>query len=422
MVLINMKIEVNVTKRYFFSILAVVLIVGAVIGVVAFNSPYDDPETLGHSQDELEIEYEIGNVIYSLEEIIYEIANVLNLFGVAPAPNSRIEFVEDFVNAHTKSDIGHPGVEVFSPGSGYDFYLLGTVHPNEMFDVSVVLNANSRDFHEFTSFSFGLFDPTKITGSNIDLTSSYPKMKKIAFDLKENGRTSVDAGDTWLATTRSSTTTELHTKEVTDKVLNLEDEWVEFRIKRNGETNEIDYYINGLVVASIDTNLPVVPGDPTEDNTGLRVGIVSSHDIDIDLFRISVDKLATRTDDLVCETKIYDSGPDVSEKPGYGVLDVPANCFGATGCRIVQEYYNTNGLIDTYYYRYGQEGNIWTSTHQESRAYTNGDSSSKDIIASKQSSTILLRDDHSNDNAEEEDDQWSVRDDSRARSQKIFVC
>lgn len=50
-----MKIEVNISKKYFLIIIAVIVIAAAVVGVIAYGT--NDPPTFGHSFEELEIDY-----------------------------------------------------------------------------------------------------------------------------------------------------------------------------------------------------------------------------------------------------------------------------------------------------------------------------------------------------------------------------
>ena len=60
-----MKIEVNISKRYFFSILGLMLIVGAVIVVSAV---WDNSKKMFHSSEDVKIT--IGGINYSLQEAI----------------------------------------------------------------------------------------------------------------------------------------------------------------------------------------------------------------------------------------------------------------------------------------------------------------------------------------------------------------
>lgn len=69
-----MKFEINIKKNYFFSVLAVVLIFGVVIGVYAFSPSGSFTKTksqataLGHSSDEIVVN--IGGVDYTLQDAI----------------------------------------------------------------------------------------------------------------------------------------------------------------------------------------------------------------------------------------------------------------------------------------------------------------------------------------------------------------
>jgi hypothetical protein len=61
-----MKIEVTVTKRYFFAILSVLIILGAIGIGVAFGT--NSPSDFGHSAGEIEID--IGGNSYTLQEAV----------------------------------------------------------------------------------------------------------------------------------------------------------------------------------------------------------------------------------------------------------------------------------------------------------------------------------------------------------------
>tara|TARA_Y100000034_G_C6608383_1_gene264886 strand:+ start:70 stop:537 length:468 start_codon:yes stop_codon:yes gene_type:complete len=76
-----MKLEVNVSKKYAFMILAAVLIVGGVLGVIAYNSGLD-PDVMGHSDNEIHVDLD-GDGTYdkTLQEAI-----VAGDFGGGGAP------------------------------------------------------------------------------------------------------------------------------------------------------------------------------------------------------------------------------------------------------------------------------------------------------------------------------------------------
>jgi hypothetical protein len=62
-----MKIEVNLEKRYFFTLLGTILILGGILGVIAYNSGAE-PSVFGHSAEELDVE--INGQTMTLQEAI----------------------------------------------------------------------------------------------------------------------------------------------------------------------------------------------------------------------------------------------------------------------------------------------------------------------------------------------------------------
>jgi len=53
-----MKIELNLTKKRFFVLVGVILVLIGVFGVYAYNSVYGNPAVMGHSADELEVNWD----------------------------------------------------------------------------------------------------------------------------------------------------------------------------------------------------------------------------------------------------------------------------------------------------------------------------------------------------------------------------
>lgn len=56
-----MKIEVNLKKKYFFTLLAVLIVLSGALVVYAYNSSPANPATFGHSANELEVTLPNGN-------------------------------------------------------------------------------------------------------------------------------------------------------------------------------------------------------------------------------------------------------------------------------------------------------------------------------------------------------------------------
>jgi hypothetical protein len=63
-----MKIEVDLKKNYFFSLLAVLIVLSGALIVYAYNSSPGDASKFGHSANELEVN--IGGVNYTLQQAI----------------------------------------------------------------------------------------------------------------------------------------------------------------------------------------------------------------------------------------------------------------------------------------------------------------------------------------------------------------
>jgi len=81
-----MKLEVNIKKKYFFTILASVLILVAIIGTVAYGT--NNPSVFGHSAGEVEVT--IGGNNYTLQEAITQ-----NLIGGGGGGSIATRFCTD---------------------------------------------------------------------------------------------------------------------------------------------------------------------------------------------------------------------------------------------------------------------------------------------------------------------------------------
>lgn len=63
-----MKIEVDLKKNYFLTLLAVLIVLSGALFVYAYNSNPGNPGTFGHSANELEVN--IGGTLYKLQDAI----------------------------------------------------------------------------------------------------------------------------------------------------------------------------------------------------------------------------------------------------------------------------------------------------------------------------------------------------------------
>ena len=63
-----MKLEVNISKRYVFAIIALLVVFGVVLGAYAYNSNPANPSLFGHSANEVEVN--IGGTNYGLQDAI----------------------------------------------------------------------------------------------------------------------------------------------------------------------------------------------------------------------------------------------------------------------------------------------------------------------------------------------------------------
>src|SRR3989344_5766094 len=80
-----MKIAINISKKYFFLILAGILILAGVIAVYAYNSGRS-PSVFGHSAEELEV-----NISGSPMTLQYAIDN--NLIGGSSSPIGKFGII-----------------------------------------------------------------------------------------------------------------------------------------------------------------------------------------------------------------------------------------------------------------------------------------------------------------------------------------
>ena len=100
-----MKIEVNITKRYFFAILATVLILTSALGVVAYNAGGSGgvPSNFGHSSDEVDgithkgVSKSLQVTVNDIDTEVTGIDDRLTVEEGKPAPSGGFsEFKADF--------------------------------------------------------------------------------------------------------------------------------------------------------------------------------------------------------------------------------------------------------------------------------------------------------------------------------------
>lgn len=433
-----MKIEVNVGKRYFFSILAVIIIVTSVLASYAFqqSGTGGNPAYFGHDASEIspgtftnftnndEWEFPgnlqvdgLGNGLNNQMVIVDKDGNLVAT-GF-PGPDTDFAVTDEFLGnpslgwtgagSSISSAYNHPGIYTIS-GSNNPFYLAEAITSNQIFDISFLIRPSSAAVSGAGEFTVGLFDSTTSDGSKS--TSN----NKIVFERKETGYTS---SPTWLAVT--SVTTSSKTIVDTNVPLTSKLSWVKMRIVRT-DLNTINFYINDQLVATSTTNMP-------SPSTSFDIGIMTNINYDIDSFRMIIHDMNTRS--LNCDTNAYcdtmngncggiNSNGGVGSTPGFISIPVPSACIGGAGCAINQIVYNSKGVYSnrTYDYRQDPSTNKWTTSYHVGSIYTNGDKTSTTIVPDV--SSIYLRDDYTG--TENLAGNWTIRDSTTSYGEKIYIC
>jgi hypothetical protein len=87
-----MKIEVNLRKKYFFSLLTILVIISGLFAVYGYNRSSGDPATMGHTSNELEVN--ISGTIYTLQDAINQgkltgSASTISFYDAGPASGTE---------------------------------------------------------------------------------------------------------------------------------------------------------------------------------------------------------------------------------------------------------------------------------------------------------------------------------------------
>ena len=141
-----MKLEVNIKKKYFFTILASVLILVAIIGTVAYGT--NNPSVFGHSAGEVEVT--IGGNNYTLQQAITQ-----NLLGGGTTSLIQTTWFSPAAASGYVNGVGANGalfdVKADTKNGGYEVFLKGSsVKPITELKSAVVLfddlDDSSNDF------------------------------------------------------------------------------------------------------------------------------------------------------------------------------------------------------------------------------------------------------------------------------------
>ena len=110
----------------------------------------------------------------------------------------------------------------------------------------------------------------------------------------------------------------------------------------------------------------------------------------------------------------------IADKPGYVAYTFPSSCFGNVGCIILQEVYDSKGLVAKKQFGYNQDSvtNNWWSSYQISGKYINGDTTNTHIIP-RYGDHIKLDDDSG---SERDYDKWTYIDTTTGYGMKIYIC
>ncbi|MBS3090993.1 hypothetical protein J4217_00915 [Candidatus Pacearchaeota archaeon] len=279
-----MKIEVNVEKRYFFGILAVVLLIGVGVLVYAIGAV---PNPVGHALSQVQ-GYFTGDA--SLEASLGRFCqsdgtNCANTgaIGALSSPAISDDFVSglnlpwatDTTTTSIASTTNHPGIITVDKNGGY-FALQNAINASQDFDVIFVVRSNSnKAISEYPGFTVGLFSDTG--RSNAQSTApdkvvfetspaSGPVVPgKIFTELKVNGV--------------------LVNANFVDAPTDIKQRWIVFRIKKTGTS--FAFYID-------DMNNPVSTlTSATLPSRSMYLGFnIYNQDFDVDLVSFSSSSLS----------------------------------------------------------------------------------------------------------------------------------
>src|SRR3989344_2362502 len=153
-----MKIEVNVKKRYFFALLGILLVLGGVFAVYAYNSNPPNPRVFGHTINEVDgITCNSGQAV-TRTAAGWSCVNIASSGGSTPVnPVNTLSYFEDFIDRGDTSEVNHPGIISFQGYAGKTF---GYIHSKDMFDITFLVKGNGTLYglSSYESFYVGLVD------------------------------------------------------------------------------------------------------------------------------------------------------------------------------------------------------------------------------------------------------------------------
>ncbi len=239
-----MKIEVDVKKRYFFSILLVLLIVGAIIGVIAYGT--NSPNILGHSLGEID-----GFPNCGANQALTQSGGIWSCVSLTTGVQSTNYLVDNFINpkfnnyANLYDNIDSElawrgkGAEFFDDNSvlgtmkvsGEDKYIMfkgygqsqaDKIDPKQPFDIEFKIKIiGTLDSNRPIRLADGISGPNNYVG--IADNSDNAKNAPWAARIKASGQPGVSV----------------------DLTPKNKDVWIIFRIKGEGPGGSIRYYVNG---------------------------------------------------------------------------------------------------------------------------------------------------------------------------------
>lgn len=192
-----------------------------------------------------------------------------------------------------------------------------------------------------------------------------------------------------------------------------------------------------LTVSVVAYNVATTPANPSKmGHTIDEIEIINADGTTTSLEQYIESKISGVGETTCSSTSIYESGvsfKDESGKYDAGKKTVPAACKSDAGCIIKQEIYDSKGLKLVRQYQFSQTPDAsskekWWSSHKTSGTYTNGDTTSTDIIPSYGGDTsyLRLRDDYSSSSdsktQETSDNEFVFIDRSGSYGMKVYIC
>ena len=405
------------------------------------------PSYFGHADDQIQVDMSGASPPGGSDGLLSEFVKyVFDQFnknvdsGTCTTLNGP--FFDDFISAGSTYNNGHIGVQAVDTNIGV--MNVGGVNfaagfSQTGFDYSILINSpdTTQGFYDHRPVFVGFYDTGSFSGCGAG--GDYYTGPKIGFELAENGyrfsgSPSRPSNGNWLAVTRSASACSNPAAVnviPTGKTLNVPSGfWYELRIKKDVDSDVVQFFINGESVANSSTAIPTANAltfgivmDPTSNNlANVNVDYVKGQD---QICGLNLPKY-TVAPSLNCNVVLANThnplGPTASSNWKNASIAGTSCITDTRGCVLKQELLKgTDGsVISTYNYQFKQQTNgNWNSAFQGDKGYKNGDAANTDIIQSRSNGNLRLRDDQG---TERDQNYVSYLDNVMSTDMKVSIC